>query len=85
MLFLYSVCSSTLGKTAMARGAGSGTCVLFFEVAAVEFTTSGHSFIIPRDPGTKDGKPVSGCFKLPATCRFDFGFVALQHSCARCA
>jgi hypothetical protein len=58
---------------------------VFFEVAAVEFTTSGHSFIIPRGPGTKDGITASGCFRLLAACFFGFGIVALQQSCGRFA
>ena len=57
---MRAICFSKLCRAAIGPRPGSGTWVLFFEVTAVEFTTSGHSLIIPRGDGTKDG--------IPATC-----------------
>lgn len=78
MVLVCSVYLSKLGNAAIEARPGSGRCVLFFEVAAVEPITSGQSFNIPRDAGTKEATP-SRRFQLLAL-RF-FGFGVLQQSC----
>jgi hypothetical protein len=72
-----SVCLSKLGRAATEARPGSGTCVLFFEVAAVEPITSGQSFIIPRAARRKGATP-SSSLRLLAI-RF-FGLVGAQQS-----
>ena len=59
---MRAICFSKLGRAAIGPRPGSGTWVLFFEVTAVEFTTSGHSLIIPRGDGAKVGTLASECF-----------------------
>ena len=54
--------------------------MLFFEVTAVAFVTSGQSFIMPRGTGAKEATP-SGCLTLRVVCFFGFGFCLAQQSC----
>jgi len=77
-----SVFLSKVGSAATEARPGSGTCVLFFEVAAVEPTISGQSFIIPSGAGMKVATPSRSLELLATRC---FGLGVLQQSCERFA
>ena len=76
----YSFCLSKVGRAATGPRAGSGNCILLFEVAAVELVTSGQSFIMPCGTGTKDATPGSR-FRVFAVRFFGFAVAVAQQSC----
>jgi len=77
-VFDRSFVLSTNGDRTTGARAGSVEWPLFFEMTAVELTTSGQSFTIPRGVGARVGS-VDGCFGVRAICFF--GFLAAQQSC----
>ncbi|HEX6718530.1 MAG TPA: hypothetical protein VF088_15595 [Pyrinomonadaceae bacterium] len=76
----YSFCLSKVGRAATGPRAGSGNCILLFEVAAVELVTSGQSFIMPRGAGMKDATPGSR-LKVFVILFFGFAVAVAQQSC----
>jgi hypothetical protein len=77
-VFGRSLVFSMSGDTTTEVRAGSVEWPLFFEMTAVELTTNGQSFTIPRGAGARVGS-VEGCFELRAI-RF-FALFAAQQSC----